>query len=168
MAQEKIADYQGLTFDDVLLEPRFSEVVPAAVDVGTQLTRQIRLNIPLLSSPMDTVTESAMAIALAQEGGIGVIHKNLSIEHQAEEVEKVKRSANGIIFNPATLPPEATLARAGNHEPVQRLRAAHHPARRPPRRHPHPPRHAIPGRLGGSHRRGNDSRPGHSDGDCDA
>ena len=112
MAQEKIADYQGLTFDDVLLEPRFSEVVPAAVDVGTQLTRQIRLNIPLLSSPMDTVTESAMAIALAQEGGIGVIHKNLSIEHQAEEVEKVKRSANGIIFNPATLPPEATLARA--------------------------------------------------------
>ncbi len=112
MAQEKIADYQGLTFDDVLLEPRFSEVVPAAVDVGTQLTRQIRLNIPLLSSPMDTVTESAMAIALAQEGGIGVIHKNLSIERQAEEVEKVKRSANGIIFNPATLPPEATLARA--------------------------------------------------------
>ncbi len=112
MAQEKIADYQGLTFDDVLLEPRFSDVVPAAVDVATQLTRQIRLNIPLLSSPMDTVTESAMAIALAQEGGIGVIHKNLSIEHQAEEVEKVKRSANGIIFNPATLPPEATLARA--------------------------------------------------------
>ena len=113
MAQEKIADYQGLTFDDVLLEPRFSEVIPAAVDVGTQLTRQIRLNIPLLSSPMDTVTESAMAIALAQEGGIGVIHKNLTIERQAEEVEKVKRSANGIIFNPATLPPDATLARRG-------------------------------------------------------
>ncbi len=112
MAQEKIADYQGLTFDDVLLEPRYSEVIPAAVDVGTQLTRRIRLNIPLLSSPMDTVTESEMAIALAQEGGIGIIHKNLPIERQAEEVEKVKRSANGIIFNPATLPPDATLARA--------------------------------------------------------
>ncbi len=112
MVQEKIADYQGLTFDDVLLEPRYSEVVPAAVDVSTQLTRRIRLNIPLLSSPMDTVTESEMAIALAQEGGIGIIHKNLSVERQAEEVEKVKRSANGIILNPATLPPDATLARA--------------------------------------------------------
>jgi IMP dehydrogenase len=109
---EKLADYQGLTFDDVLLEPRYSEAVPAEVDVSTQLTRQIRLNIPLLSSPMDTVTESAMAIALAQEGGIGIIHKNMSIERQAEEVEKVKRSANGIIRNPATLPPDATLGRA--------------------------------------------------------
>jgi IMP dehydrogenase len=110
--RDKIADQQGLTFDDVLLEPRYSEVVPAEVDVGTQLTRRIRLNIPLLSSPMDTVTESAMAIALAQEGGIGIIHKNMSIDRQAEEVEKVKRSANGIILNPATLQPEATLSRA--------------------------------------------------------
>jgi IMP dehydrogenase len=112
MVQEKIANFQGLTFDDVLLEPQYSEVVPAEVDVSTQLTRRIRLNIPLLSSPMDTVTESDMAIALAQEGGIGVIHKNLSIERQAEEVEKVKRSANGIILNPATLPPDVTLSRA--------------------------------------------------------
>ena len=110
--QQKIADYRGLTFDDVLLEPRLSDVVPADVDVSTQLTRRIRLNIPLLSSPMDTVTEAAMAIALAQEGGIGVIHKNLSIERQTEEVEKVKRSANGIIRNPATLTPDATLGRA--------------------------------------------------------
>ena len=110
--QEKIKDSFGLTFDDVLLEPRLSDVVPADVDVSTQLTSRIRLNIPLLSSPMDTVTESEMAIALAQEGGIGVIHKNLSIERQTEEVEKVKRSANGIIRNPATLPPDATLARA--------------------------------------------------------
>ena len=108
----RIAEYQGLTFDDVLLEPAYSEVVPAEVDVSTQLTRRIRLNIPLLSSPMDTVTESEMAIALAQEGGIGVIHKNLTIERQAEEVEKVKRNANGIILNPATLPPDATLTRA--------------------------------------------------------
>ena len=105
MAQERIAQQQGLTFDDILLEPRYSEVVPAEVDVGTHLTRRIQLNIPLLSSPMDTVTESEMAIALALEGGIGIIHKNLPIERQAEEVEKVKRSANGIIRNPATLPP---------------------------------------------------------------
>ena len=112
MADGKVLEYQGLTFDDVLLEPRFSEVVPAETDVTTQLTARIRLNIPLLSSPMDTVTEAEMAIALAQEGGIGVIHKNLTIERQTEEVEKVKRSANGIIRNPATLAPDATLAHA--------------------------------------------------------
>lgn len=103
---------QGYTFDDVLLSPRYSEIVPSEADVSTQLTKRIRLNIPLLSSPMDTVTESAMAIALAQEGGIGVIHKNMSIEQQADEVIKVKRSANGIISNPATLPPGASVAQA--------------------------------------------------------
>src|SRR5262245_46867451 len=103
---------QAITFDDVLLLPRFSEVVPAEVNVATQLTRNIRLNIPLLSSPMDTVTESDMAIALSQEGGLGVIHKNMSIAQQTEEVDKVKRSANGIIFDPVTLPPTATVAKA--------------------------------------------------------
>ena len=102
----------GITFDYVLLVPRYSEVVPSEVDVSTRLTRGIRLNIPIVSSPMDTVTESEMAIALAQEGGLGVIHKNLSIERQAEEVDKVKRSANGIIMDPVTLPPEATVGRA--------------------------------------------------------
>ena len=102
----------GITFDDVLLIPRFSTVVPSEVDVSTQLTRSIGLNLPLVSSPMDTVTESAMAIALAQEGGLGVIHKNLSIEGQADEVDKVKRTANGIIADPVTLPPSATVARA--------------------------------------------------------
>mgnify|MGYP001577811714 FL=1 len=102
----------GITFDDVLLIPRFSTVVPSEVDVSTRLTRSISLNLPLLSSPMDTVTESAMAIALAQEGGLGVIHKNLSIERQADEVDKVKRTANGIIADPVTLPPTATVARA--------------------------------------------------------
>jgi IMP dehydrogenase len=106
--QDKIA-YRGVTFDDVLLEPRHSDVVPADVDVSTRLTSRIRLTIPLLSSPMDTVTESAMAIALAQEGGIGIVHKNMSIDFQAEEVKKVKRSANGIILNPATLHPDATV-----------------------------------------------------------
>jgi len=109
---DQVCHYQGLTFDDVLLEPRRSDVVPADVDVSTLLTQRIRLNVPILSSPMDTVTESAMAIALAQVGGVGIIHKNLSIERQAEEVEKVKRSANGIIVNPATLRPEATVGHA--------------------------------------------------------
>ncbi|MDZ4779056.1 MAG: IMP dehydrogenase [Planctomycetia bacterium] len=108
---DKVA-YLGITFDDVLLEPRFSDVVPAEVSVATRLTKRIELNIPLLSSPMDTVTESEMAIALAQEGGLGVIHKNLSVERQTEEVDHVKRSANGIIVDPVTLPPEATLAKA--------------------------------------------------------
>lgn len=103
---------QGITFDDVLLEPRYSDVVPAEVAVGSRLTQRISLNIPLLSSPMDTVTESEMAIALAQEGGVGVIHKNMSIASQTDEVDKVKRSANGIIVDPVTLPPDATVARA--------------------------------------------------------
>ena len=102
----------GITFDDVLLLPRRSAVVPAETDVATRLTRGITLNIPIVSSPMDTVTESELAIALSQEGGLGVIHKNLSIERQAEEVDKVKRSANGIIADPVTLPPTATVARA--------------------------------------------------------
>jgi IMP dehydrogenase len=102
----------GITFDDVLLEPRYSSVVPSEVDVSTRLTRRIGLNIPLLSSPMDTVTENEMAIALAQEGGLGVIHKNMSIERQTEEVDMVKRSANGIITDPVTLPPDASVGRA--------------------------------------------------------
>lgn len=93
----------GVTFDDVLLEPQYSEVVPSEVDMRTKLTKRITLNLPFMSAPMDTVTESAMAIALAQEGGVGVIHKNLTIEQQAEEVRQVKRSANGIIKNPATV-----------------------------------------------------------------
>ncbi|HEX3998056.1 MAG TPA: IMP dehydrogenase [Pirellulales bacterium] len=108
---DKLA-YQAFTFDDVLLEPRYSDVVPAEVNVASQLTKRIRLNIPVLSSPMDTVTESEMAIALAQEGGLSVIHKNMSVERQTEEVDKVKRSANGIIFDPVTLPPDATIGRA--------------------------------------------------------
>ncbi|MEM8945299.1 MAG: IMP dehydrogenase [Planctomycetota bacterium] len=102
----------GLTFDDVLIQPRYSEIVPSQVDVSTRLTNSISLNLPVLSSPMDTVTESRMAIALAQQGGLGVIHKNMSIESQTEEVDKVKRSANGIIVDPVTLPPDASVANA--------------------------------------------------------
>lgn len=102
----------GLTFDDVLIQPRYSTVVPAEVDVTTRLTNSISLNLPVLSSPMDTVTESRMAIALAQQGGLGVIHKNMSVEAQTVEVDKVKRSANGIILDPVTLPPDASVATA--------------------------------------------------------
>ncbi len=110
--EDKIIAYDGITFDDVLLEPRYSDAVPADVDVRTQLTRGIALNIPIVSSPMDTVTESAMAIALAKSGGLGVIHKNMSIQRQTEEVYKVKRSANGIILDPITLSPHASVGQA--------------------------------------------------------
>ncbi len=100
---------EGITFDDVLLVPAYSEVIPNDVDLGTQLTKTIRLNIPLMSSGMDTVTEHRMAIAMARQGGIGVIHKNMSIQQQAEEVDKVKRSENGVITDPFSLSPEHTL-----------------------------------------------------------
>jgi IMP dehydrogenase len=109
--QDRIA-YQGITFDDVLLEPGYSELLPKQVDTKTHLTAKIPLNIPILSSPMDTVTEAELAIALAQEGGLGVIHKNMSVEEQAREVEKVKRSENGVIVDPITLPPSATVGQA--------------------------------------------------------
>jgi IMP dehydrogenase/GMP reductase len=109
--QERLS-YQGITFDDVLLEPGYSDVVPREVDIRTQLTKKIRLNLPVLSSPMDTVTESELAIALAQEGGIGIIHKNLSVPDQTREVDKVKRSENGIITDPITLPPDETVRTA--------------------------------------------------------
>ncbi|MEM9166121.1 MAG: IMP dehydrogenase [Planctomycetota bacterium] len=103
---------EGITFDDVLLIPRRSGVIPSQTDVSTRLTPTIALRIPLISAPMDTVTESALAIALAQEGGIGIIHKNLPPEVQAREVTKVKRSANGIIVDPITLGPDDTVGRA--------------------------------------------------------
>ncbi|GAB4107979.1 MAG: IMP dehydrogenase [Phycisphaeraceae bacterium] len=102
----------GITFDDVLLTPARSDVVPALADTSTRLTANIPLNIPLLSAPMDTVTEAALAIALAQEGGLGFIHKNLSIDQQVREVVKVKRSANGVITDPVTLPPDAPSSKA--------------------------------------------------------
>ncbi|MHB9032623.1 MAG: IMP dehydrogenase [Anaerolineae bacterium] len=103
---------EGLTFDDVLLVPNRSEVLPANIDITTQLTPKIKLNIPVLSAAMDTVTEARMAIALAREGGLGIIHRNCSIEAQATEVDKVKRSESGMIVDPITLPPTALLAQA--------------------------------------------------------
>ncbi len=104
--------YDAITFDDVLLIPAASDFIPSDADTHSRLTRSIELNLPFISAPMDTVTEAALAIALAQEGGIGFIHKNLSIENQAREVEKVKRSENGVIVDPITLPPSATIAMA--------------------------------------------------------
>ena len=103
---------EGLTFDDVLLIPQASDILPAEVDLSTWLTPHIRLNIPIVSSPMDTVTESRLAIALAREGGIGIIHRNMSIELQADEVDRVKRSESGMIRDPFTLGPEATVGDA--------------------------------------------------------
>lgn len=103
---------EGLTFDDVLLVPAYSEVHPRDVNISTQLTKDIGLNMPMVSAAMDTVTESKMAIALAREGGIGILHKNMSIERQAELVRKVKRSESGLIVDPITLSPEATVGEA--------------------------------------------------------
>ncbi|MEN6478448.1 MAG: IMP dehydrogenase [Anaerolineales bacterium] len=103
---------EALTFDDVLLVPGRSEVLPAQVDLTTQLSPQVHLNVPILSAAMDTVTEARMAIALAREGGIGIIHRNCTIADQAAEVDKVKRSESGMIVDPITLPPDATLAEA--------------------------------------------------------
>ena len=103
---------EGITFDDVLLVPSYSQVIPNEVDLSTYLTKTIKLNIPMMSAGMDTVTEHLMAIAMARQGGIGIIHKNMSIEAQAEEVDKVKRSENGVITDPFSLTPEHTLADA--------------------------------------------------------
>src|SRR6202453_3087852 len=111
MEQPKII-HDAITFDDVLLIPAKSAFVPADADTRTRLTRKIELNIPLLSAPMDTVTEASLAIALAQEGGLGVSHKNLDVAAQVREVLKVKRSANGVITDPVTLPPEAPVSEA--------------------------------------------------------
>lgn len=103
---------EGLTFDDVLLMPAYSDILPRDVDISTNLTKNIRLNIPMLSAAMDTVTEASLAIALAREGGLGILHKNMTIEKQADQVRKVKRSENGLILDPVTLTPDATIGEA--------------------------------------------------------
>lgn len=109
--QDRILE-TGLTFDDVLLVPAYSDALPGDVEVASRLTRNITVNVPIASSPMDTVTESDMAIGMAQEGGIGIIHKNLSISQQSLEVDRVKRSEHGVIVDPVTLPPSATVGHA--------------------------------------------------------
>src|SRR6476620_8678251 len=103
---------EGLTFDDVLLVPAYSEILPRDVEIKTRLTKDITLNVPLLSAAMDTVTEAALAIALAREGGIGILHKNMTIEKQADQVRKVKRSESGMIIDPITLTVTATIGDA--------------------------------------------------------
>jgi IMP dehydrogenase len=120
MAIEKISG-DGITFDDVLLLPQRSDFVPNEADTATRLTRNIRINIPLVSAAMDTVTEAALAIALAQEGGIGIIHKNLSIDAQKREVTKVKRSENGVIIDPVTLSPDEPVSKARELMTVQNV-----------------------------------------------
>src|SRR5262245_28519050 len=100
---------EALTFDDVLLEPAKSDVIPSEVDISTRLTRTIPLNIPLLSAAMDTVTDSRMAIAMAQQGGMGIVHKNFSIDMQCDEVDRVKRSESGMIVNPITMSPDQKI-----------------------------------------------------------
>src|ERR1043165_3441758 len=100
---------EGLTFDDVLLEPGPSDVMPTQVDVSTRFTREINLNIPLVSAAMDTVTESRLAIAMAQAGGLGVLHRNLTVEEQADQVREVKRYESGMVINPLTINPETPL-----------------------------------------------------------
>ena len=103
---------EALTFDDVLLLPAKSDVVPAHADTSTRLTRNIQLQIPLISAAMDTVTESRMAIAMAQQGGLGIMHRNLTIEQQSSEVDKVKRSESGMIVDPITMEPEKKISNA--------------------------------------------------------
>ncbi len=103
---------EGLTFDDVLLMPAYSQILPREVNISTQLTKTITLNVPMLSAAMDTVTEAALAIALAREGGLGILHKNMGIDQQADQVRKVKRSENGLILDPVTLRPDATIGEA--------------------------------------------------------
>ena len=136
---------EALAFDDVLVVPAYSQVLPAATDTRTRLTRGISLNIPLISAAMDTVTEGAMAIAMAQHGGIGVIHKNLEPEEQAAQVRRVKKFESGMVVNPLTIHPDQTLADAAgadDHPPHQR-----HPGggarHRPAGRHRHQPRRAL-------------------------
>src|SRR5467141_2012401 len=103
---------EGLTFDDLILQPALSDVLPAEADTRTCLTRRIGLNIPIVSAAMDTVTESHLAIALAQQGGIGIVHRNMTIDRQAEEVDRVKRSESGMIVDPITIEPEKPLSAA--------------------------------------------------------
>ena len=151
LALERKFAKEGLTFDDVLLVPAESGVLPGEVSTRTRLTRAIDLEIPIVSAAMDTVTEARMAIALAREGGIGVVHRNLSVEEQAAEVDKVKRSEAGMIVEPVTLPPDAPVAAAlSDHGDLPDLRRPGHRRGRTPGRHPHEPRPSLRGR----HRRG--------------
>ncbi len=112
MEKQRFINVEGLTFDDILLVPRQSDVLPGEVDLSTKFSKNIRLKIPLVSAAMDTVTESRLAVAIAREGGIGIIHKNMSIEEQVKEVDKVKRSESGVIVDPISLTPDKNIEEA--------------------------------------------------------
>ena len=134
---------EGLTFDDVLLLPGKSSVLPTEADTRTFLSRNIALNIPIVAAAMDTVTDARLAIAIARQGGIGFVHRNMTIDRQAEEIDRVKRSESGMIVDPVTIAPEMYRApSARHHEQVQGLRTAGH-ARAAARRHPHQSRSAL-------------------------
>ena len=133
----------GITFDDVLLVPSYSEIIPNQVDLSTHLTKKIKLNIPLMSAGMDTVTEHRMAIAMARQGGIGIIHKNMSIEEQAEEVDKVKRSENGVITDPFYLGTYIKGCRRADGQ-IPHFRCADHRGKKAGWRH-HEPRPQVRG-----------------------
>ena len=148
----------GLTFDDVLLIPDASDVIPSAVDTSTQLTRELRLNVPIISAAMDTVTESRMAIAMARQGGIGILHRNLSVEDQAQQVEIVKRSEAGMVSNPVTCSPDETIGEVD--QKCARFRISGPAGRRRRRqagRHLHEPRHALRDRPEPPRARGHDA-----------
>ena len=149
---------EGLTFDDVLLVPAYSEILPTEVDTHTSSREISDLNIPLCSSAMDTVTEAALAIALAQQGGIGVIHKNFSIEQQAEEVDKVKRSESGMIVDPVTIHQDALVSRrTRDNGALQDQRRSGRRRERPARRDHHEPRPAVRDAVRHSRFRSNDA-----------
>ena len=149
---------EGLTFDDVLLEPGPSEIMPADADVSTQLTRDIRLNIPLTSSAMDTVTESRLAIAMAQAGGLGVLHRNMTVEEQADMVREVKRYESGMVINPVTITPQTTLGeiRADRGQAKDFRLPGGRSEDREAGRHPDQPRHAVRHRPESQGRRADD------------
>ena len=149
MNEELFDNHQALTFDDMLIVPGYSEILPSETDVRAKLTPTIQLNIPLISAAMDTVTEARLAIALAREGGIGIVHRNLSPEVQASEVDKVKRSEAGMITNPVTLRRDATLKDA------EELMGRFHISGVPivddggmPGGNPHQPRYSLRGERG--------------------
>ena len=164
---ENSAISEGLAFDDVLLRPGHSTVMPGAVEIGSRLTRAIRLNLPIVSSAMDTVTEARLAIAMAQAGGIGVIHRNLTPEQQAEEVRKVKRFESGMVIDPITIFPDATLADAL--ALMRRARHFRHSGGRARRRrqagaagrHPHQSRRALRRRSAPADHRSDDAQGDH-------
>ena len=134
---------ESLTFDDVLLVPAYSDVLPKDVDTKTRLTRKIELNIPLVSAAMDSVTESRAAITMAREGGLGIVHKNLTPDEQAREVERVKRAESGMVFAPVTIRPTQSLREAlGIMREHGIIGAARHGGR-PPGGHPHRARHSV-------------------------